>query len=78
MVKNVCSEDMNKRNHSRSLGLSGRINLKLILMKENWKNATDLSGSQDKPMSNCSENVTIISSNYMKDCVRVEVTKLLP
>jgi hypothetical protein len=47
-------------------------------MKENWKKARDLSGSQDKPISNCSENVIIISSkSYMKDCVCVELTNLL-
>jgi len=48
--------------------------LKLILMKENCKNTTDSSDSQDEPVSNCSEDFIIITSNYMKDSVCVELT----
>jgi len=51
--------------------------LKLILRKENWKNATESSGPQDESASNCSENIITITSNYMIDCVFVELTKLL-
>jgi len=46
-------------------------------MEVNWKNATNSSGSQDEPVSNSSEDFTIITSNYMKGCVCVELTKLL-
>jgi hypothetical protein len=46
-------------------------------MKVNLKNATDSSGSQDEPVSNSSEDFIIITSNYMKGCVYVELKKLL-
>jgi hypothetical protein len=41
IASNVGSENLNKSNHTSNLGLTGRINLKLILKKENWKNPID-------------------------------------